>query len=125
MSEIKYTEEHEWLRTEEDGNVTVGITDYAQEQLGDVVYVELPEVGSTINAGDDAAVVESVKAAGEVKSPIAGEIISVNEQLADEPELVNSQAMTGGWFFSIKPGDPAALDGLMSEADYTAFLDTL
>jgi glycine cleavage system H protein len=125
MSEVKYTEEHEWLRLEEDGNVTVGITDYAQEQLGDVVYVELPDVGKAVNAGDEAAVVESVKAAGEVKSPIAGEIVSVNEKLSDEPELVNSEPTAAGWFFIIKPTALDALDALMAEPAYNEFLDTL
>lgn len=125
MSKEKYTEDHEWLRLGDDGNVTIGITDYAQEQLGDVVYVELPEVGSSVNAGDDVAVVESVKAAGEVKSPISGEVIGVNEKLADEPELVNSDATGSGWFFSIKPASADVLESLMDEAAYKKFLDTL
>jgi glycine cleavage system H protein len=125
MSDLKYTEEHEWLRLEQDGSVTVGITDYAQEQLGDVVYVELPPAGSTVSAGDEAAVVESVKAAGEVKSPISGEITAVNEKLSDEPELVNSQPTEDGWFFKIKPESVEELESLMSEPDYNEFLDTL
>ena len=86
MSMTKYTEEHEWLRMEDNGEVTVGITDYAQEQLGDVVFVELPEPGAQLGTGDEAAVVESVKAAGEVKAPIAGEVVAINEQLNDDPE---------------------------------------
>lgn len=125
MSKEKYTEDHEWLRLEEDGRVTIGITDYAQEQLGDVVYVELPEVGSNVNAGDEVAVVESVKAAGEVKSPISGEVIGINEKLADEPELVNSDATGAGWFFSIKPANADALDSLMDESAYSEFLEAL
>ena len=125
MSELKYTEEHEWLRLDEDGSVTVGITDYAQEQLGDVVYVELPEVGSKLDAGDKVAVVESVKAAGEVKSPIAGEIIAVNEQLTDEAELVNSSPLDAGWFFKMKPDDIDELDAFMDEQAYEEFLETL
>jgi glycine cleavage system H protein len=125
MSNIKYTEQHEWLRLEEDGNVSLGITDYAQEQLGDVVYVELPEIGTSVNAGDDAAVVESVKAAGEVKSPISGEIIAVNEKLSDEPELVNSEPTGAGWFFSIKPATTDEFESLMNESAYNEFLDTL
>lgn len=125
MSELKYTEEHEWLRLDEDGSVTVGITDYAQEQLGDVVYVELPEVGSRLDAGDEVAVVESVKAAGEVKSPIAGEIIAVNEQLTDEAELVNSSPVDAGWFFKMKPDDIDELDAFMDEQAYEEFLETL
>ena len=125
MSELKYTEEHEWLRLDEDGSVTVGITDYAQEQLGDVVYVELPEVGSKLDAGDEVVVVESVKAAGEVKSPIAGEIIAVNEQLTDEAELVNSSPLDAGWFFKMKPDDIDELDAFMDEQAYEEFLETL
>lgn len=125
MSKEKYTEDHEWLRLEEDGRVTIGITDYAQEQLGDVVYVELPEVGSNVNAGDEVAVVESVKAAGEVKSPISGEVIGINVKLADEPELVNSDATGAGWFFSIKPANADALDSLMDESAYSEFLEAL
>ncbi|MFT5350293.1 MAG: glycine cleavage system H protein [Planctomycetota bacterium] len=125
MSDVKYTEDHEWLRLEEDGNVTIGISDYAQEQLGDVVYVELPEPGSNIIAGNEVAVVESVKAAGEVKSPLSGEVVSVNEQLADEPELVNKEPMGAGWFFRIRPAESDALNSFMDEAAYEAFLSTL
>ena len=125
MSESKYTEEHEWVRHEEDGNVTVGITDYAQEQLGDVVYIELPEVGARLNAGDEAAVVESVKAAGEVKSPVSGEILSVNEKLADDSELVNTSPTDDGWFFTMSIDDVTELDGLMDEDAYQEFIRTL
>jgi glycine cleavage system H protein len=125
MSQMKYTEEHEWLRLEEDGSVTIGITDYAQEQLGDVVYVELPQVGTTVSAGDESAIVESVKAAGEVKSPISGEVISVNEKLSDEPELVNLQPTEDGWFFTIMPESLHELEELMSENDYNEYLETL
>ncbi len=125
MSEFKYTEEHEWLRLEEDGNVTVGITDYAQEQLGDVVYIELPEPGNKVNAGDETAIVESVKAAGEVKSPLSGEILTVNEQLADEAELVNTSPTEDGWFFNMSIDDKSELDSLMDERAYEEFLKTL
>ena len=125
MSDSKYTEEHEWVRLEEDGNVTVGITDYAQEQLGDVVYIELPEVGARLNAGDEAAVVESVKAAGEVKSPVSGEILSVNEKLADDSELVNTSPTDDGWFFTMSIDDVTELDGLMDEDAYQEFIRTL
>ena len=125
MSESKYTEEHEWVRLEEDGRVTVGITDYAQEQLGDVVYIELPEVGARMNAGDEAAVVESVKAAGEVKSPVSGEILSVNDKLADDSELVNTSPMDDGWFFTMSIDDASELDGLMDEDAYQEFIKTL
>ena len=125
MSELKYTEEHEWLRLEEDGYVTVGITDYAQEQLGDVVFVELPDIGSELGKGDEAAVVESVKAAGEVNSPLSGEIIAINEQLADAPELVNTSPQEEGWFFRMKPADLSTLDFLMDESSYETFLKSL
>ena len=125
MSESKYTEEHEWVRLEEDGRVTVGITDYAQEQLGDVGYIELPEVGARMNAGDEAAVVESVKAAGEVKSPVSGEILSVNDKLADDSELVNTSPMDDGWFFTMSIDDASELDGLMDEDAYQEFIKTL
>jgi glycine cleavage system H protein len=125
MSELKYTEAHEWLRLEEDGNVTIGITDYAQEQLGDVVFVELPDIGGELGEGDEAAVVESVKAAGEVNSPLTGEIVSCNEQLADTPELVNTSPMEEGWFFRMKPVDLSVLDSLMDESGYETFLKSL
>ena len=118
MSELKYTEDHEWLRLEEDGRVTIGITDYAQDSLGDVVYVELPEVGRSVKAGDEVAVIESVKAAGDIKIPLAGTIVEVNSALADAPELVNSDPLGEGWFFKLQPDDAAALDGLMNEDDY-------
>lgn len=118
MSELKYTEDHEWLRLEGDGRVTVGITDYAQDSLGDVVYVELPEVGRSVKAGDEVAVIESVKAAGDIKIPLAGTIVEVNSALADAPELVNSDPLGEGWFFKLQPDDAAALDGLMNEDAY-------
>jgi glycine cleavage system H protein len=118
MSELKYTEDHEWLRLEEDGRVTVGITDYAQDSLGDIVYVELPEVGRTVKAGDEVAVIESVKAAGDIKIPLAGTIVEVNGALADQPELVNSDPLGDGWFFRMQPDDAAVLDGLMNEETY-------
>ena len=125
MSDLRLTEEHEWLRLQEDGSVRVGITDYAQEQLGDVVYVELPEPGSRVSAGDEAAVVESVKAAGEVKAPVTGEITSVNERLGDEPELVNSSPLDDGWFFTMNIDDAAELDALMDEDAYAEFVKSL
>ena len=125
MSDLRLTEEHEWLRLQEDGSVRVGITDYAQEQLGDVVYVELPEPGSRVSSGDEAAVVESVKAAGEVKAPVTGEITSVNERLGDEPELVNSSPLDDGWFFTMNIDDPAELEALMDEDAYAEFIKSL
>lgn len=118
MSELKYTEDHEWLRLEADGSVTVGITDYAQDSLGDVVYVELPEAGRTVAAGEEVAVIESVKAAGEIKLPLAGTITAVNGALAEQPELVNSDPLGEGWFLRLQPDDASALDGLMDEAAY-------
>jgi glycine cleavage system H protein len=117
-SELKYASSHEWARLEEDGTVTVGITDHAQEALGDVVFVELPEVGSTLAAGDDAGVVESVKAASDIYAPVGGEVIAINEQLEDEPETVNSDPYHDGWFYKLQPGDVSELDALMSDQDY-------
>ena len=121
---IKFTEEHEWL--EVDGDVaTVGITDYAQNALGDVVFVELPEVGATYEKGDEVAVVESVKAASEVYAPLAGEIVEINEALEGEPGLVNSAAMDSGWFFKMKLADVGDLDDLMDETAYKEFVEGL
>ena len=122
---MKYTESHEWLRVEEDGSVTIGITNYAQEQLGDVVYLELPEVDSEVESGDDAVVIESVKAAGEVKAPVSGTILAINEQLNAEPELVNSDPLGKGWFMRIKPSDSGSLNSLMDETAYEEFVKTL
>ena len=120
----RYTKDHEWLLL--DGDVaTVGISDFAQSQLGDVVYVELPEVGRSVAAGGEAAVVESVKAASEVYAPLAGTVLAVNGALADSPALVNEAPEAGGWFFKLKLADPAAVDALMDEAAYRSFLDTL
>ncbi len=120
MSDMKFSKEHEWIRL--DGDIaTVGITDYAQEQLGDVVYVELPQVGKQVKQGDDMAVVESVKAASEVYAPVSGEVTEVNETLADAPDAVNTDPLGAGWFVKIKPSDPSELDKLMDEAAYSAF----
>ncbi len=124
MSMIRFTKEHEWVRMEGEEAV-VGITDYAQQQLGDVVFVELPEVGKTLAQGDEAAVVESVKAASEVYAPVSGTVTAVNEQLPDEPGLVNTSPMADGWFFRMKPSDPAEFDQLMDEAAYQAFVAEL
>jgi glycine cleavage system H protein len=117
-SELKYASSHEWARLEEDGTVTVGITDHAQEALGDVVFVELPDMGSTLAAGDEAGVVESVKAASDVYAPVGGEVIAVNEQLEEEPETVNSDPYNDGWFYKLQPGDATELDALLSAEDY-------
>lgn len=117
-SDLKYVASHEWLRVEADGTVTVGITDHAQSLLGDVVFVEVPAVGAKLAADGAAGVVESVKSASDVYAPIAGEIVAVNEALADTPDIVNSDPYGEGWFFRIKPVNAADLDGLMDAAAY-------
>jgi len=114
---VKYTEDHEWIKVE-NGVGTVGITDHAQEQLGDVVFVELPEIGQTVAKGDQSGVVESVKAASEIYAPVAGEIVEVNAALVDAPQTVNGDPTGAGWFYRIRLSDPAELDGLMDEAAY-------
>lgn len=116
--ELKYASSHEWARLEEDGTVTVGITDHAQEALGDVVFVELPEVGATLAAGDEAGVVESVKAASDIYAPVAGEVIAINEALEDAPELVNGDPYHDGWFYSLQPADTSELDKLLDADAY-------
>lgn len=122
MTTIRYTEDHEWIRVETDGSATVGITDHAQDALGDVVFIELPEVGKHFDKGDAACVVESVKAAADVKMPVAGSVTGVNQTIVDDPALVNSEPMTSGWFMKIKPDNTADLDGLMDEAAYKALI---
>ena len=124
MAIVKYTKEHEWIRVEE-GVGVVGITDYAQEQLGDIVYVELPEVGAKVTQGAEAAVVESVKAASEINAPVAGEVTEVNQNLADNPGTVNTDAMDGGWFFKMKIADPDEVARLMDEAAYQEYVESL
>lgn len=119
---IKYTEDHEWVAV--DGDVgTVGITAHAQEQLGDIVFVELPDVGKAVSKGDEAGVVESVKAASEIYAPVSGEIVAVNEALTNAPATINSDPMAGGWIFKIKLSDAGELDGLMDETAYNALID--
>lgn len=120
---LKYSREHEWLRQETDGSYTVGISDYAQHILGDMVFVDLPESGATVNAGDDCAVVESVKSASDIYAPISGEIIAVNETLSDAPELVNSSPYDEGWIFKIKASDSSELDALLDADAYQALID--
>ena len=117
-SELKYASSHEWARLEEDGTVTVGITDHAQEALGDVVFVELPEVGTTLAAAEEAGVVESVKAASDVYAPVAGEVIAINPRLEDDPENVNADPYNDGWFYRLQPSDTSELDALLSAEDY-------
>jgi len=121
--DLKYTKSHEWVRLEEDGTATVGISDHAQAALGDLVFVDAPEVGTALSAGDACAVVESVKAASDVYSPVAGEVIEANEQLADSPELVNQEPYAGGWLMKLKLTDVSALDTLMDAATYEGTLD--
>jgi glycine cleavage system H protein len=118
---MKFTEEHEWLRTEGDV-VVVGITEHATTQLGDIVFVELPEVGTTVTKDEEIVVIESVKAASDIMAPIDGEITEVNTALADNPALANEDAIGDGWFFKIKPSDPSQMDGLMDEAAYNALI---
>jgi len=117
-SELKYTESHEWIRDEGDGSVTIGITDHAQEALGDLVFVELPEVGSSFDQGEDAAVVESVKAASDVYSPLSGEVVEANEILADAPETINEHPYEDGWIYKLKLADVDELNGLMDADAY-------
>jgi glycine cleavage system H protein len=121
-TELKYTRSHEWLRRNEDGTVTVGITDHAQEQLGDMVYVEIPEVGQALVAKDACAVVESVKAASDVYAPVDGEVVEANESLTDNPEAINQDAFGKGWIMKLKPSDPAQIDTLLDAAGYEAFV---
>ncbi len=118
---MKYTEEHEWL-DEEDGIVTVGITDHAQEQLGDLVFVELPDIGTEVSKDDEVVVIESVKAASEILSPIDGEIIEVNEELIENPTLINEDPTGKGWFFKIRADDLSDMDDMLDEAAYKALI---
>lgn len=122
MSEIpgdlKYTKTHEWVRINDDNTLTVGISDHAQDLLGDMVFVELPETEATYTAGDDCAVVESVKAASDIYSPVSGEVIEINESLTDAPELVNKDPYGDGWIFKMRPEDSGEVDGLMGPGDY-------
>ena len=124
MSMMKFTEDHEWVRMDGDAAV-VGITDYAQDQLGEIVFVELPETGQEMTRGQECAVIESVKAAGELKAPVSGTITAINEVLADEPERVNSDATGEGWFIRMTVSDPSELDDMMDEDAYQAYVDSL
>ena len=121
---LYFTREHEWIRVEGD-IATVGISDHAQGALGDIVFAEVPEAGKTLSKGDDAAVVESVKAASDVYAPVAGEVVEGNAALADDPSLVNRDAEGEGWFFKLKLAEPSELDGLMDEAAYREWVKTL
>ena len=124
MTEKRFTEDHEWAELEGE-IVTVGITDYAQGQLGDIVYVELPDVGRTVDQGEETAVVESVKAAGDVKSPVTGKVVEVNDVLSDEPEIVNQDPENEGWFFKVKVMEPDQFPDLMDTEAYAKLLETL
>ncbi len=121
-SELKYHHSHEWVRNNPDGTCTIGISDHAQEQLGDLVFIELPEVGTHLNAGDACVVVESVKAASDVYAPVSGEVVKINEALANEPERVNQSAEDEGWLFVLRCDDQAATSELMSPTEYGSFL---
>jgi glycine cleavage system H protein len=121
-AELKYTESHEWVRREADGTLTIGITDFAQESLGDMVFVELPEVGRRLGKGEACAVVESVKAASDVYAPVAGEIVAANDALKDKPELVNSDAFAA-WMFRLKPVNAADVESLLDATKYQANID--
>ena len=117
-SELKYSKEHEWVRIDEDGHAIVGITDHAQELLGDMVYVELPEVGTNVAVEDETGVVESVKAASDVYAPVSGEIIEVNEELADEPESINSEPYEGGWLYKVALANESDIEELLTPDEY-------
>lgn len=122
-SELKYLASHEWARVEEDGTVTIGISDHAQEELGDVVFVEVPELGAMVNVGEEAGVVESVKAASDIYSPISGEVVAVNSLLEDAPETVNESPYDEGWFFKVKPMDLSELDTALNVDGYKASIE--
>lgn len=117
-ADLKYIETHQWVRMSDDGTATVGITDFAQEQLGDVVYIGVPDVGATVNGGEEAGVAESVKSASDVFSPVTGEVIEVNESLEDEPEKVNEDPYGDGWLYKVRLEDAGELDGLMDSTAY-------
>ncbi|WP_018872672.1 glycine cleavage system protein GcvH [Thioalkalivibrio sp. ALJ16] len=121
--DLKYTKSHEWVRQEADGSVTVGITDHAQELLGDLVFVEAPETGSSVEAGSACATVESVKAASDIYAPISGEVTEINEELADSPEKVNESPFADGWLFKVQPSDAGELDALMDADAYAAHVE--
>jgi glycine cleavage system H protein len=122
--DLKYSKSHEWVRVNDDGTVTIGVTDHAQAQLGDLVYVEVPEEGRELEAEEACAVVESVKAASDVYAPLAGTVVAANEALADTPEAVNNDAYGDGWLIRLQPADAAAVNALMSAAEYQAFAES-
>lgn len=122
-TDLRYTSSHEWVRLEEDGSVTVGITDHAQEALGDLVFVELPEVGTSLSQGDACCVVESVKAASDIYMPITGEVVDTNQALVDEPEIINNSCYDDGWIFKIQPADEDDVEQLMDASTYESELE--
>ena len=119
-SQVRYLSTHEWGRIDQEGVLTVGISDHAQDLLGDIVFVELPEIGDVLEAEEESAIVESVKAASDVYSPLSGEVIEINEKLLDEPEIINSSPLEDGWFFKIKMSDGLSFENLLSEEEYNA-----
>ena len=125
MSSARFSEDHVWVAIDDDGVATVGISDYAQEQLGDIVYVQLPDIGRDVVQGEDAVMIESVKTTGEVKCPIGGRVIEINDALAESPEKVNEAALDEGWLFKIEPADEAEYEDLMDSDDYDDFISSL
>jgi len=125
MSSMKFTKDHEWVRIEGDDTGTVGITDYAQQQLGELVYVELPEIDAEVAQGVEAGVIESVKAAGDLKSPVTGSVVEVNESLSDEPGKINEDPLGEGWIFKVKLAASSGVDGLMDQAAYDDYVEEL
>jgi glycine cleavage system H protein len=121
--DLKFLKSHEWARVEDSGHITVGISDHAQAALGDLVYVELPSVGDSVQAGNGAAVVESVKAASDVYSPVSGTVVAVNDKLADAPETINGDAYGDGWLFVVKPSDSSEMDALLTPDDYAEMIE--
>lgn len=125
MAGLQFTRDHEWVRDEGNGIVTVGITDYAQSQLGDLVFVELPAVGRALAQGEEAVVIESVKAAGDIKTPVAGTVTEVNTALPDDPAIISQDPLGAGWMFKLRINDPAALSGLLDQAAYDQYVASL
>ena len=125
MSETRYSKDHEWARDEGDEVVSIGITDYAQQELGDIVFIEPPEEGSEFDAGEDVAVIESVKTAAELKTPVSGEVVEVNQALEDSPETVNTSPMGDGWFLKIRMTETSEFEEMLSEEQYNEYLSTL
>ncbi len=124
MSDLKYTSEHEWVRLEDDGVAAVGITPYAQDALGELVYVDLPQKGAELTAGDEVGVLESVKAASDIYAPVTGKVTEVNERLRDEPSLINASPESEGWIFRMRVANPEELDALLDEASYQLLIES-